>query len=91
MKLRGLFPNSYIHVFVSDLYIPTILGIYKLLADTVHLEIGHEAAQFHFWEYIKWFLFAVYSNLKVKMPMSGFKCTRRVNVRKLCVLCDYTD
>jgi hypothetical protein len=24
MKLRGLVPNSYIHVSVSDLYIPTI-------------------------------------------------------------------
>ncbi len=24
MKLRGLFPNLYISVFVSDLYIPTI-------------------------------------------------------------------
>jgi hypothetical protein len=48
MKLRGLSPNSYIHVSVSDLYIPTIglpivmqenLGgpiveIYKSLTDT---------------------------------------------------------
>jgi hypothetical protein len=24
MKLRGLVPNSYIHVYVSDLYIPKI-------------------------------------------------------------------
>jgi hypothetical protein len=24
MKLRGLVPNSYIHISVSDLYIPTI-------------------------------------------------------------------
>jgi hypothetical protein len=24
MKLRGLVPNSYIHVSMSDLYIPTI-------------------------------------------------------------------
>jgi hypothetical protein len=47
MKLCGLVPNSYIHVSVSDLYIPTIglhillqkisgpiLGIYKSLTDT---------------------------------------------------------
>ncbi len=24
MKVRGLSPNSYVHVFVSDLYIPTV-------------------------------------------------------------------
>jgi hypothetical protein len=48
MKLCSLFPNSYIHVKVSDLYIPRIglpigcgqigrpmLGIYKSLIDTV--------------------------------------------------------
>jgi hypothetical protein len=47
MKLRGLVPNFYIHVSVSDLYIPTIgppillycvcgpiVEIYKLLPDT---------------------------------------------------------
>jgi hypothetical protein len=47
MKLCGLSPNSYIHVSVSDLFIPTIVvpillqengwtdrGIYKSLADT---------------------------------------------------------
>ncbi len=48
MKLRGLVPNVYIHVSVSDLYIPTIgpqtckcsklggpiVGIYKSLTDT---------------------------------------------------------
>ncbi len=49
LKLRGLVPNSYIHVSVSDLYIPTIgppiccskisgpiVGIYKSLTDTLH-------------------------------------------------------
>jgi hypothetical protein len=49
MKLRGLVPNFYIHVFVSDLYIPTIglqmqfskicgpiVGTYKSFTDTVH-------------------------------------------------------
>jgi hypothetical protein len=47
MKLRGLSPNSRIHVSVSDIYIPkislpillqenrwTVMGIYKLLTDT---------------------------------------------------------
>ena len=47
MKLRGLVPNSYIHLSVSDLYIPRIglpiwlqqngltdHGIYKSLTDT---------------------------------------------------------
>jgi hypothetical protein len=47
MKLRGLVPNSFIHVSVSDLYIPTIglpillqvigepiVEKYKLLRDT---------------------------------------------------------
>jgi hypothetical protein len=49
MKLRGLVPNSNIHISVSDLYIPTIglpilwqentvggpmVGVYKSLTDT---------------------------------------------------------
>jgi hypothetical protein len=44
MKLQGVIPNSYIHVSVCDLYIPTIsgcsqicgliVGIYKSLTDT---------------------------------------------------------
>jgi hypothetical protein len=48
MKLRGFVPKSYIHVSVSDLYVPTIglqtclcrkiggpiMGIYKSLTDT---------------------------------------------------------
>jgi hypothetical protein len=34
MKLRGLFPHSYIHVSVSDLYIPRI-GLPILLQENI--------------------------------------------------------
>jgi hypothetical protein len=58
IKLRGIVPNFYIHVSVSDLYIPRIgpqtqyskiggpiVKIYKYM----DVEIWNKAAQFHFW------------------------------------------
>jgi pentatricopeptide repeat protein len=38
MKHRGLVPNSYIHVSVSDLYIPGFLG--KIAHRYMHVKIG---------------------------------------------------
>jgi hypothetical protein len=44
MKLRGLVPNSYIHVSLGDLHIPTIGQPILLQSD--------KAAQFYLWKYI---------------------------------------
>ncbi len=65
MKLRGLVPNSYIHVSVTDLYIPTIgapllLGIYRSkILECRNWERGR--GQVHFWEGVENRIFAVSS------------------------------
>jgi hypothetical protein len=60
MKLLGLVPNYYIHVSVSDLYIPTIGPpilvqqecINRLTGTYMNVGIGNVAAQVHFSEEI---------------------------------------
>jgi hypothetical protein len=48
-ELRGLSPNSHIHVFVSDLYVPMISPHIYLQQNR---QTEYMAAQFLFWEYL---------------------------------------
>jgi hypothetical protein len=63
-ELRGYSPNFYIHVSVSDLYIP-LIGLLILLQENrfahrhMNVEIGTGAVQFLFWEHINPNFFAV--------------------------------
>jgi hypothetical protein len=46
MKLRGLAPNSYIHVSVSDLYIPAMVHPILLQQNKVGIFLGIFVSKF---------------------------------------------